>query len=280
MKERAIAYQHETARKRCKKDLEIFSKRTGIKVKELKFPFHLQDEPEVVIVSAGDGSVRAVTDELLTKENPPTLLLMPCGSQNGFYWALVDAGSTVQMDENLERRIDDLKTFHPGEINGRAFNHFTGWGKLEILHRQNSENLRKKYIPRKSRMYLAGVLSIVSAIKTKEEIDPAIRIVLTSPFVGSLKLLPQQNLYSDNLAEITVSGGSRLQTAIRLTSVLLHAVFGKTPPGNLVAVEYKRAIHEDSKIEAANADGEFIQLTGKEIEIYRSLKGIKAGAII
>jgi len=283
MGEKVGIYAHRTAREDSKRLASRLATSNEAEVEELSFPLSLSNDLGVIVLASGDGVARSVTKKLLEKENPPVLILLPGGSQNGFYHALLDAGSTITPEQLRQGDFNQIPFFNPGETNQQLFNHFAGWGLLEIAHSIESEKLRKKLIPRETRMYFAGFLTTIKHFTSKEKNDPAMRIVLTSPYTGALKMLPEQDLYSDKLAMVCMKGGDRLERTARAGMLLFYAILGKKPPKELVQVEFGKSFefeNREGKYNRANLDGEIVPLPSRgTIFVARSKKGIRAAAL-
>ncbi|MBI2338316.1 hypothetical protein HYU95_03995 [Candidatus Daviesbacteria bacterium] len=285
-KERIGFFIHPSARENWKTKATNLYERTPFSyVEELKFPFnHQLENTSAVVVVAGDGSIRSVSESLMAREDPPALVIIPGGSHNGVFRALKDANISVSVDQLIEGELDKIPLFRPGLINNQLFNHFTGWGELELLHARTSENLRRFFYPRNYRMFAAGFFAITRSLRMQDNPEYLMRIAITSPFVGPIKAVPDQDMYSDKLTLLSVqSAPTRLQSAAKLGRLLFHSLARLRLPENILSVESSASFEFEyaGKISKANADGQIVDITNNNrISIRRHDKGLKIAALI
>lgn len=243
----------------------------------------LPETAETVGVVGGDGSVRSVVDKLTTIDNPSLLLVFPGGSQNGFYRTLLNEGFTMNAAQLQNKETGHLTPFQPGVINGRVFAHFAGWGKLEQQYGIESETLhRMPFLPRESRMYLAGLMTLVKNLSFEKKLDPVIQLALTGSYLGPIKVLPNHKLCSDNLALLTVNGEGN--ATFKLIIILFYALMKKRPPEHIGEVKYSDIfeIANHGRIYTrVNTDGEIASIEPRgSIFLRRHGKSVQAAAFV
>lgn len=286
MKEKIGFFIHPLSRIDYKrKALDLAGEIPNSFTEELKFPFTqaIADTKAIVIVG-GDGSLRSVSEYLMAEKDPPSLIVMPGGSHNGVYRSLKDASVTTSKDQLIKGESEEIPTFRPGLINGQLFNHFTGWEELELLHARSSERIRRFFYPRNYRMFAAGIFAIAGSLKMQGNPEYLMRIVITSPFVGPIKAVPDQELYSDKLTLLSVSSApTRLQSAARLGILLFHSLTKMSPPENILSIESSASFEFEykGKTYTANADGQIVDISSStKVNIGRSDKGLKISALV
>ncbi len=145
----------------------------------LRFPLdRIPDSLKTAIVVGGDGSVKGVVEKLLEKDNPPNLLVLPGGSENGFYRSLVHANATVPFKKVGFDPEEKYSLFHPGMINGHIFVNAAGWGKIEIQNAKVNEQLRY-HLPRNIRGKIVNLLVSAPELVSNDRADPFVQIALT-----------------------------------------------------------------------------------------------------
>ncbi|GEM_PF-3384313 len=280
MPERIGFLIHKTARENIKrKTVDLAESTENSYIKELRFPLsEIEKDTNIVVVVGGDGSVRRVSEALIGKENP-ILLVAPGGSQNGFYRALLDTRTVITSDQLTQQSIEKIPSFRPGIINGRLFNHQSAVGELALIQSEFNHRLRAHQFPRNYRTYAASALTIARGLTLKEESDYLVRLAATNPYAAALKILPEQDLFSDTLSLISIkSAKTRIQSVAKLGFIFFCALIGGKPP--LLDIQSDRIFNFSEEIKKANNDGEVLDLNeDKTIRIERSKQSIRVAAL-
>ncbi|MDO8619674.1 MAG: diacylglycerol kinase family protein [Candidatus Daviesbacteria bacterium] len=248
---------------------------------KLTFPLlSIPDEETTIIIIGGDGSIKETTKALLKKDNPGLLLIVPAGSQNGFFHALRDKKTLVSMDQIRDGATDHIPLYKPGIINNEPFNHLADLTKAGALQQKYSEALRS-YIPRRLRA-LTGVAIGFAKIKTGPDYPSYdFKMLMPSPYIGPLKIFPEQDLYGDTVTLVTMDAKSKAEGVLKTTLVLLYLINHKHPPTSLVKIETQRSFTVADHYPEINMDGESMSIPKKDsVFVSRSKKSLQIATLI
>ncbi len=274
---KAVASSQEKARR--------FAQKTGSEVSELNgVPLNLENVDTVVVVG-GDGSVRSVMQQILEKESPARLVVMPGGSQNGLHHALVDAGAMVT--ESEKGVAGTFLEFHPGSVNEVLFHHGAGWDEFMVKQGVAVEGLRN-FFPRKLLGYLGGAWALVIANPARRDENEGFvfRMAVTAPYCGPVRLpmFTHLSLGGENIGMMTVSGQSPTEVKAKAGLLAIYLRLGIHPPLSVVSAEEKPLFtFKNGQVQEAsiNADGEVGAFPHNGIIYVRRMeKSVRVAALV
>lgn len=218
---------------------------------------------------------------MLERHDPGIVLVMPGGSQNGFYNSLLDAKTVVGKDQVLTQEFSDIRDFRPGNIGNKTFNHVVGLGNNEIRHGVTSSLLRDwVIIPRGGRDVFVSFLNALEYYKSGKMGEFNMKIILTSQFIGSFKMIREQNLYEDTLTLVSQAKNAK-NPIVRASLFFMLRKLNLPVSEGLVELETKKEFEfESSYKNQINLDGELIPFKSNgTIFVRRHEKAIKAAAL-
>lgn len=276
MHERIRIYTNPSGQNKLKEQAKtLLGKLPDSSLKPLTFPLEeIPDEVETVIVAGGDGSVKTVTEALSKQEKPGLLLIMPAGSQNGLYNSLLDTDSTIRLEQLLGKSSNHIPSFRPGQISGELFNHVAEITKVGLLEHQLDERFRK-LVPRRVRSFLAA------GITMEKTTNHEAKVLMLSPYIGSLKVFPDQKLYSDYLTMLSIQTNNPVTTAVKLAALSTYFLMAKQPPVTLARFSSQPSFLIQDSCGEINVDGE-VRIPSKNgpLLIHRSTRSIQAAALL
>lgn len=282
MAERIRFYVHATARQRAKTQaLDISSKLQGARVEELKFPVSpIPDSVETVVVVGGDGSVRAVTESMLDRDNPGTLIVTPAGSLNGFYQGLMNARAVMPVAKLGSGELE-IQRYYPGEISNKPFIHLAGWGRREVLHARYSEELRGK-MPRELRPYGAVIFELLTVRNLGKDSFYQTRFAMTTPHVGALKIYPSQEFYGNTVTVASMRAENKRQAFVKFLVGYVYALCRQPIPRSIIDFSTNTSFSFPNENRGeANLDGQVLPIPKQgTIYIARNKKGVQAAALV
>lgn len=281
MHEKIGIFVNRTAQKQHKRSaVDLASKLRIGEPRELAFPLQaIPDEVETAIVVGGDGSVKAVMEELFKRKNPGFLLIVPAGSQNGLYRALTDEKSVVTLEQVQGNDTGHIRSYTPGSINGELFNHLADVTKAGTLQLKYAEALRP-FTPREARAF-AGIAVAYVAIRRGEDFPSyGIRTFMPTPFIGKRKVFPQQEVYGDEVTLVALEAKNKLEGAAKMGLFVVYALLGKMPPRAIAEVKTEKSFTVDVYSQELNIDGELRRVPNSgTIFVARHDKSLQAAAL-
>ncbi len=251
---------------------------------ELKFPLEeIPDDETILIVVGGDGSVKGVTEAMLKRDNPGLLLIIPAGAQNGLYTGLKDERSTLTVEQVLDKATSHIPHFRPGNIEGELFVHLADVTRSGVLQIQYAEAIRKYTPPRlrKLRGYAGVVAAFVKIQKGEDYPSYGMETLMPTPYIGSRKVYPKQQLYSDKLTLISVKAKNKGEGAVKMAILLLAIVAKAKPPKAVAEVKTQPSFEIETHSFDINADGELRTLPKKgTIFVARDHRSLQVAALV
>jgi hypothetical protein len=207
---------------RTKTNIEELSQRlkTGgwnvIHYQEVKELSKISPKIQSLMVIGGDGTLRLVTSSLYKEKLDIPVITFPGGTCNSFYHALTDAGVSMGEEELFEEMdYSCFKPFRPGLLGDKLFIVDVGLGEYEPLIGVINEELRNNIDIGRFRPKLAGLISWLSWITKKYNGLPPLDLYSVSPFFGTHKMFPGQDLFDDLITHTRVEAENKPQAAAK-----------------------------------------------------------------
>ncbi len=251
----------QTGYKRAARDLSL-QLQTG-EPRELTFPLDpIPEEIETSIVFGGDGTVKGIMEALLQRGSPGLLVVVPAGSQNGLWHALTDKRSTLNVEQLQSSRTAHIPLYVPGSMHGEIFNHLSDATKAGTEQLRWAETIRP-YVPRIARAYAAVALAYV-AIRNGEDFPScSIRTLMPTPYIGTKKVFPQQEIYGDDVTLVSLDAENKLQGAAKMGLFVFYLLVGKHPPKQIAEITTAKSFTVNVYSQKFNVDGEMRTLPNR-----------------
>lgn len=157
--------------------------------------------PKRLIVRGGDGSVREICQWMHDRGEVRPIGLLPGGTQNVLYHALMELGLKASIKTFLEKTLDDYpenQRLRPGMANDLVFVNHVGLGRVE--QHLGRLNARLRLLPNGYRTLVATLLSLAAA-----SLHPGkdfLNLYTITPSIGQLRAFPDQRLLSNALTHV------------------------------------------------------------------------------
>jgi len=241
----------------------------------------LDQPPKELILFGGDGLVRRVFSSLLQKpdlEETPLLVVAGGGTGNTLRRMLVKSGATVSREELTDGAgFSKGKIIRPGELRsetdgGLPFVSVAGLGPFGEMWAKCMDLVRRPKLPSSVRLNLAGLGGVLANTFWAKNSEEVLDAFTTGPNLGFFPVSSQE-LTDGTLTRIRVDKNRKLILA------LLFWRFGHQPPESLVSVEVGDRFEVDGNKKTVNLDGGNFPLSGKELVVQRSERGIPVVAL-
>lgn len=185
--------------------------------------------PKRLIVRGGDGSMREICQWMNDRGEFRPIGLLPGGSQNVLYNALLELGLTSDVKAFLEKETDDYpedQILRPGMVGNLVFVNHVGFGHFE--QHLGEYNKRLRFLPNGRRTLVAALISLVRAACHPNRKEDILNLYTITPTIGQIPAFPEQNLLDGNLTHARVVGVRSLVTT------LLYWQMGKAAPDKIM----------------------------------------------
>lgn len=162
--------------------------------------------PKRLIVRGGDGSIREICQWMHDRKEIRPVGILPGGSQNVLYHALMDLGLKANIKAFLEKSLDDYpeeQRLRPGMINDRVFVNHVGLGHVE--QQLGRLNARLRLLPNGCRTLVATLFSLATASANPGK--NFLNLYTITPRIGPVLAFPEQRLLNDELTHAWIRGG-------------------------------------------------------------------------
>lgn len=281
MNEKVGIYVNPAGQKQYKKQAVVLSEKIPNSVMhELRFPLKsIPDEEETVAVFGGDGSTNSIAEAMLKRNNPGLLIVVPAGSENGLYTALTDANSIVNLEQIRNKSTSHIPLFKPGSINGEIFNHIADLTKAGALQLKYAEAIRP-FTPRSIRAFAGVAIGYVMIKNDKEYPTYEFKLLMTSPYFGKYKIIPEQNIYDETITLVTLQARNKMEGIVKSAALLFYLRRHKTPPETVAKISKEKSFTLTAYCSELNVDGELKTIpTCDTIFVARDKRALQAAAL-
>ncbi len=271
-----------TARTEYKEKGRELARKAGAQILNPTFPVNIPNDIETVVGIGGNGSIKGIMEGIIKKNHPINLLVVPGGSQNGFYRSVNAAGATISDEQLIDGSVDGVREFNPPSVNGELFNHGAGFGKNVAIFEHLDEQLRTSPIPKDIRSIVAGLFAVAANIKDDSYSEYVLQIASPGSFLGRFRTFPDQDVFSNDLTFAKIKGGTRKEIIISLARIFFSLAMRSPIPEDLVDIEKsdKFELIADKNLNVVNADGRIIRFElGSRISISRGTKSVNVAAL-
>lgn len=247
----------------------------GSVLHDLTFPLRkIPTSAQTVVVAGGDGSAREVVRKVLPLKKKPLVLVLPGGSQNGFYRSLVDAKCQLTLEQVLNKETDQIPFFKPGLVNGQPFVHALGWEEDMLKIGQVNDKFRE-FMPRQISYIMASVwVGLPRLIAPKSK---TFQVSMTSPYLGHRRYLTEDyELISEQIAVASVTRKGTRRGRDQFNNFLDLVMDLEVQK----STDFEIEASPGEQFKSANFDGDILPIKPcRKLHITRHPTGLKVAAL-
>lgn len=255
-------------------------------LKEFRYPGDLAFVPpsKRALIVGGDGTVRRCLEWWDQTNSPEVVGIKAVGTNNVLHGALTDSGLVVPEGEFLEDSLPNLTEYPgylPGSIGRSLFTNTLSTSQYDIPNRLTNEFIRS-HVPvlsgknRTRAAYMVGLF--VTAMKVKGD-TPLLNMILTTPFLGFVRLCPDQNTLGLRLTRVSIEGEPKEIMLSKLVNTLVALNKGKPPKPGVLRFETAEQFCMVNGGNSITLDGDLQQGVPKVVEVRRSDRPFKIVAL-
>lgn len=245
--------------------------------------------PDNVIIVGGDGTIRASVNWFVNHDENPNLFLAGGGTGNILRRSIEAKGARISPSELIDPQ-DLTKTSvlcRFGVIeSGRTENLFVasaGFGGFEREWTKGAERLRGKNLPPLSKLYLAGLLSFWSNLKTKDiSGDAILEVYSPQETVGPFKVFSENDVNLENslLGSVEIEDENPQKALLKLMLTLACWQLGIKVPRSILSLKTGDEFFRQETGNVVNLDGDLKTIKGEGLRLKKSDRGFNVTAMI